>query len=177
LDVYLASPKRLGRKPFSTQDPAIFRLLREAARLLVEGEAKSDRDALMRVSGGGDRFESLKKKWPRVRSGLMRGAERARDIEKELKEGNLGAGQIKIISFHLSEARKASRGTYALINQNSTDWDPACRAGWHPVEFLGDGEALMRRDGEGFMSAREFELSEPIQRWSREMAVFFGEDR
>lgn len=156
----------------------IYRLLREAARLREEGKAKSNRNALLKVSEDDSQYETLKKKWVHIKDILLCGARRARKIEMELE--NNGGGQAKITSFDRSWAWKAPIGTYALINQGSTDWDLACRAGWYEVERPGNpqhGEVLICRKAHGFMSEAEFVSSEPIQRWCREMAILFGEDQ
>jgi hypothetical protein len=175
-DFMLASPKRRGRKLFGTCDPELDRPLRQAARLLIEGRAKSDRNALIQVLGNNhSKFETLYRRWRQRKATLLREAERVKEIEIELREKNGGGGQTEITSFDPNDAWDASNGTYALINQNSTHWNMACHAGWSPAEHFGDGETLIRRDlCGGLIDPSKFELTEPIKLWSREMAAFFG---
>jgi len=145
--------------------------LREAARLFVEDRAKSGRDALVQVLSNDPRsLESLYKTYREREASLLRQAARVMEIEGD-------CGQTAIKSFDRRVHQDATPGTFALINANSTDWDAASRAGWHLAEDFGNGEALIRRDLWRVMSLGEFELTEPIQRWSREINALFGENQ
>lgn len=175
LDTMRASPQRRGRKMFGTCDPKLDVPLRRAARLLIEGKAKSGRDALIKVLGAGNRqFDTLYKRWNRKSAALLRQAERVREIEAEWKEKGCGHGQVGICSYHPDKSRDLPTRSYALINQNSTDWNASGWDGWHSAEHFGHDEALIRRDLWGVMSAEEFEASEEIHRWSCEIASIAG---
>jgi len=104
-DAIAASSKGLRRKPFGTGDPALDRLLQEAARLRVDGRAKSDRNALMQALGGDHRLESLKKRWMPMKASLPRGAERTREIETQLIQENRAG-----LKTHLSATRAGKVG-------------------------------------------------------------------
>jgi hypothetical protein len=154
---YFASQKRKrGRPSFGTRDPKLDRPLREAARLILDGKAKSRRAALIEVLGAVDgRFLDTYRRLNNRISTLLRAAERAKEIEDN------DPRQRKIESFDPVLLKHAEIGTYAFINQNSTDWEKAGGAGWTPVEGFGRGETLIRRD-----------LRRVIAPGSAEMAAF-----
>jgi hypothetical protein len=123
-------------------------------RLFHDGEAKSRRDALRRVSGADDpRFSDAYRRLNKRFSALMREAERAKEIEDN------DPRQRKIESFDPSQHKDAEIGTYAFINQNSTDWEKASRAGWTWVEAFDYGEMLIRRDLRGIFVPGSAEMA------------------
>ena len=139
---FFASQKRKrGRPSFGTRDPKLDQPLREAARLILDGKAKSRRAALIKVLGTDDPriLDTPYRRLNRRISTLRRAAERA----KEFEDNN---PRKKVQSFDPDRLKDADIGTYALINQNSADWEKAGRAGWCPVEGFGHGEMLIRRD-------------------------------
>lgn len=142
-DAFFAPLKRRrGRRPFGTRDPKHDQPLREAARLFVAGGAKSLRAALIKVLGTDDECV-LDGPYHRLieREQALRGAA---ECAKEIEDND--PRQRKIGSFDPGRLEDAEIGTYAFINQNSTDWERAGLAGWTPVKGFGHGEILIRRD-------------------------------
>jgi hypothetical protein len=151
---FFASQKRKrGRPSFGTRDPKLDQPLREAARLILDGKAKSRRAALMKVLGTDDpRFSDTYRRLNKRISPLRRAAERAKEFEDN-------DPRKKVESFDPDRLKDADIGTYALINQNSADWEKAGRAGWCPVEGFGDGEMLIRRDLRGLLVPGSTEMA------------------
>jgi hypothetical protein len=142
-DAFFAPLKRRrGRRPFGTRDPKPDQPLREAVRLVLDGEAKSLRAALIKVLGSGNAhvLDNAYHRLIEKKQALLRAARRAKEIEAN------DPRQRKIESFDPVRHKDAEPGTYALINQNATDWSKAGVAGWTLAETFGDGEALIRRD-------------------------------
>jgi len=142
-DSFFAPQKRKrGRPSLGTRDPKHDKPLRKAARLIVDGEAETPHAALIKALGGtdakgfGDAYRRLRKRKP----ALLREAQRAKEIEDN------DPRQRKIESFDPRLHKGAEIGTYAFVNQNSTDWEEIGGAGWTPVGGFGHGEILIRRD-------------------------------
>jgi hypothetical protein len=143
-DFFASQPRKRGRPSFGTRDPKLDQPLREAAQLILDGEARSGRAALIRVLGKDHpQFDDHYKRWTERNSALRRGAERAKERAKEFEDND---PRRKIGSFDAGRLQHAQIGTYALINQNSADWERIGPAGWTPVEGFGYGEMLIRRD-------------------------------
>jgi hypothetical protein len=149
MQAFFASQKRKrGRRSLGTRDPNLDRPLRQAARLVVHGTAKSGRAALIQVLGEDNAgLDDHYQRWTERKPALRAAAEYAKDMEDKDPE------QREIESF--DRVNDDEIGTYALINQNSTDWAKAGSAGWNSVRGFGHGEVLIRRDllGESLLVA------------------------